>query len=487
MSSAVTDIKGKTIKGFFWLGSTRILGQTVLWAFSIVTVRLLDPADYGLMALALFFILFFGFINEFGLGSAIVQWKRLDLEEVHSCFWFMLIINMGMYLFVYLVAYPIGFFFQDLRLVPVIRILALTFIINAIRAVPYALLRRRMEFKIVSKCQLIPSLLSGPLILGSAINGFGVWSLVIGSMFQNVLFAALLFYYYPWRPQLRFSFNRIKGMLRFGISVNASKILTFLSGQADTLIVGKMLGAQSLGLYNVAFMIAILPVEKVSEIIYNISFSVFSQLQDNRARLASYFQKANKYIALAGFPAIAGIFLIADSFVIIVLGEKWAPIMFPLKILCVVGILRAIAMTMIPFLHGIGRADSVFKFSILNGIVMPLAFVVGTHFGITGVAVAWIMVYPFLVGYLVLMCIKELGLSLHEYVRNLAPAVGGTIFMAIFVTVSQKTLFNGNLYVHLIGSMLSGIILFIGFVYFVNRESLNEIKNAVLILKQKQA
>ena len=481
------SIKEKSIKGFFWLSSAKIFSQLILWFFSTFTARLLNPEDYGRMALSLFFILLFSFINELGLGSAIVQWKNFTLEELHSCFWFMFFMNIGMYLLAFFAAYPIGSFFQDRTLIPIIQILALTFILNAIRAVPYSLLRRELEFKVVAKCQLVPSLLSAPLVFVCAFSGFGVWSLIIGYMFQNILFVFLIFYYFPWKPQLWFSFKKIKGMLRFGVSVNTAKFLTFLSGQSDTLIIGKILGAESLGFYNVAFMIGIVPIEKISEIIYHISFSTFSQLQDNQAKLMTYFKKANRYIALTTFPAIAGIFLVADSLIPIVLGEKWAPIVVPLKILCGVGILRAVAVTMIPLLHARGKADSVLKYSLISGIVMPLAFLIGTRFGIMGVAVAWGIVYPFLVAYLVFLCLRELNLSLYEYVRNVTPAITSTLFMVLLIGLFQSTIFRGNIYIHLVGSVMVGILSFSGFLYFTNREFVIEFKNIVHILRQKQA
>jgi O-antigen/teichoic acid export membrane protein len=174
------NIKEKTIKGFFGLSTYKIIDQGFSWVLFVILARILYPEDFGLMALAIFFINFFNFISEFGLGSALIQKKDLDDDEINSSFWFMFLFNLAMYAFILILSQPISAFYNNKMLAILIQVLGLNFIISSLRMMPFCLLVKELEFIKVAKSEFYSHLLSSVITLIFALLGFRVWSLIIG-------------------------------------------------------------------------------------------------------------------------------------------------------------------------------------------------------------------------------------------------------------------------------------------------------------------
>jgi O-antigen/teichoic acid export membrane protein len=479
------NIKEKTVKGFLGLGIYKGIGQAFTWVLFIMLARILDPEDFGLMALSIFFINFFNFISEFGLSSALIQKEDLDDDEINSSFWFVVLFNGAMYVFTFILSYPIGMFYNNEKLAILIQVLGINFIISSFRIIPLCLLAKQLEFVKGAKAEFYSNVVSSILMYFLALLGFGVWSLIAGSILQNIFSTALMYYYCPWWPRPVFQFHKIKKMLSFGMSVNASKILLYLSDNSDNLIVGKVLGEKSLGFYNMSFVLGTMPIKKTGAIIYHIIFPVFSQLQNDGAMLRRYFLKTNKYIALFAFPATIGLLMISDSFVAVALGEKWTPMVLPLKILCGIGVMKSMSITLTPLLYSKWKANIILKYSLFSALTLPMAFYAGTEFGIAGVAIAWVVVYPFIFFPLLRLALKEVTISIYDYAANLGHAVIGTICMVATVALFQYNA-STNDYVQLIGSCFVGVLSYSLVLFFISKETIVEFKNTLFSLRKRE-
>src|SRR3990172_6134104 len=411
-------LKDIALQGFLGLAFYKLSGQGATWVISIVVARILNPEDFGLMALAVVFINLFNYVSEFGLSSALIQKKDLDELETHASFWFLACFNL---------------------------------LISSFRTIPMCLLTRRLDFVTQARAEFHSAILGSASICVLAAFGFGVWSLVLGSLIQHLASTAFLLYYHPWWPRLIWRFRHIRTMLTFGMSVNASKMLTYLTDNSDNLIIGKVLGEKALGLYNLAFILGTILANKIGSLLYHILFPLFSRLQHDKLALHRYFLKANKYVALVAFPSLIGLLLVSGDFVPLALGPKWLPIVLPLRILCLVGILRFLTVTLSPLLYSVGKPRLVLRFSVFNGIVLPLAFYASTAFGIVGVAAAWVAIYPVGFLYLLRRTLQELQLPVSTYVANLLHPAAATLVLAAAVLGFQ--LFTSSItYTQFIGS-----------------------------------
>lgn len=413
------NIRERTVRGFIGLGTARLLQQAVMWVLSIVIARQLDPTDYGLMALGVFFTNFLAFVSEFGLSSSLIQRKELDDRDVHAAFWVMLAANAGIYLVLWLLSYPIAQYYDTPRLAAVIQVLGLTFIVGSLRLIPLCLLTRDLQFERLGWAELGGGIASGITMWWLAVAGYGVWALVVGSLVASVATTVFMLWFRPWAPRPVFEFGRVRGMLRYGLSMNGSKILTYLSGNADNLIVGKVLGGAALGVYNMAFILGTMPTQKVTPIVYRISFPVLARLQEDRVQSSRYFLQSTRYLALAAMPAMLGLMLAADDVVGLALGAKWAAVVTPLRILCTVGVLKALAVMLNVVLSARDRAGTLLAYGVLEAVVLSAAFLTGARFGIVGVAAAWLVAYPALFGYQLHQVLRELQIPLRVYAGNL--------------------------------------------------------------------
>lgn len=467
-------LKDIALQGFLGLAFYKLAGQGATWLISIVVARILNPEDFGLMALAVVFINLFSYISEFGLSSALIQKKDLDEFETHASFWFLACFNLLMYALILTLSYPVSSFYKTPQLTHIIQVLGLNFLISSFRTIPMCLLTRRLDFVPQARAEFHSAILGSASICVLAALGFGVWSLVLGSLLQHLASTALLLYYHPWWPRLILRFRHIRAMLTFGMSVNASKMLTYLTDNSDNLIIGKVLGEKALGLYNLAFILGTIPANKMGSLLYHILFPLFSRLQHDRPALHRYFLKANKYVALVAFPSLIGLLIVSGDFVPLVLGPKWLPIVLPLRILCLVGILRFLTVTLSPLLYSLGKPRLVLRFSLFNGIVLPLAFYASTAFGIVGVAAAWAAIYPVGFLYLLRRTLQELELPVSTYAANLFQPAAATLVLAGAVAGFQ--LFTSSItYMQFVGSCVVGVAAYSMTLVLIDKETVREL------------
>ena len=433
------SLKEKTIKGIFWVGSTQFVAQVISWAITIFVARFLSPSDYGLMGMAMIFIGFAQFLNELGIGTALIQKQNLQRIEIDSLFWLVVLNSLFLYSITFLSAPLIAQFFNAPRLISILRVLGLNFLLGALIAIPFALLTKELTFDKRCRAELFSNILSSVTVLILALLKFGVWSLVFGSLSRNFLLILFLNYYSKWIPKLCFSIKKVIELLKFGANVTGSRVFWYLYSNSDYFIVGKVLGEKILGFYSLAFQLSSIPINKIASIINPVALPTFSKLQNEEKELKRYFLKFTRGVSFITFPALIGLMFIADEFVNIVLTKKWAPIIFPLRLLCLVGLIKSMAFLIPPLLNARGKAYLNLRYSLLCFLILPPAFLIGSKFGLKGVVLAWVIGYPFVASYIFYLGLKEIHLSLSEYINNMIHIIISVMVMLLVLLIFKHT------------------------------------------------
>lgn len=460
-------LKNSAIKGVIWTGKTKLLGQAISWISTIIILRILSPDDYGLMGMATVFLSLVQHINEMGLGAAIVHEKELTQKDLSTIYWFNLTIGSGFYMLAYFVAPVIAGFFNNEKITLLIRVLGVNLILGALRAIPFNMLIKEMSFDKKSKAEMASNLVSGVAAMIFAYTGFGVWSLAFSFVIMNVMLTVLVNYYYPWRPNWDFHPQRIREFLRFGQKVLASRLLFYGYGKTDVLIIGKVLGERSVGLYSIAADLSGRVVDVLSEILSQVAFSFYAKLQGDSASLQRYFLKLSKLVAFIGFPVFVGLILVAPDIFSIILTEQWRPLAPLFQILSAVAIVKTLAIVIPPFLIAIGRADINLKYTFLCALVMPISFALGSTFGLEGIAYAWLITYPFLFFYVLRHVLMITGLELQAYIQGIFPAISSSAVMALLVVFFQGWIPSDLVMLRFVGSCLIGSVGYVLFVHWV--------------------
>jgi len=476
MNSNLTKL---TAFGIFWTGVSRLSTQVFRFIIIIILARLLNPADFGIVGLAAIFLGLIDVIKELGLSAAIVQRKEINEIHLSTSFWASVIAGITLFIIAILASPFVADFFQEDIVQPILIVSAIGLIIGSFSVIHYALLEKSLNFKKLTIAEVCAAFVSGMVSVFLAINGYGVWSLVFGGLAGSFISVVILWKIVAWRPSLRFSFARFKELFGFGSHVMGSKVLNYTHSNMDYLVVGKLLGTSALGYYSFAYHLITFPVHKVSMMVTRVTFPAFSTIQDDNNTLRKGYLKVVRYISLITFPMLAGMFVVAPEFVVVVYGAKWAPMILPLQILCLAGALKSIGTTTGSILLSKGRADILFKCDILAAIVLPIAVIIGANYGIAGVAaavtVSMVSIFPIVQ----MITNKLIDLSMFSYFKAIYPAIIGSLTLIVGVEIYQRmslAIYDLPAMGILSSSALIGIIIYILLMRIVFNDIFKELK-----------
>lgn len=462
-------LRNKVVSALRWAAIFNIIGQVYGWAASIYVIRLLVPEDYALMAIALVFTGFAIMLREAGMGDSIIQKQGASEPLLRQIFGLIILLNISFYLLFWVSAPTISRFFEEPRLVEVIRVLSLQLFVGMFAALPQALLRKDLNFKRLSQAKMVGQLCGGTLTLVLAYLGYGVWSLVFGIMLVEVIQTIALNIANPVRVKPSFRFQGIKDTISFGGYVTATRILWFIYSRCDVFIVGKLLGSTTLGFFSVARNLAMMPMSKVGSVINPIAFSAFAALQHDKVALRDSFIKAVQINALVFFPVVWGLSAVSPDLVPLVLGERWLEAAPLLQIVCLVVPIRSLATMLRPVLNGLGRPEvSLFNVTTDTLIIISALFI-GTYWGALGVCWAWVLggTLSYLIN--LIRSLSILGLDLRSYAASLWPTVVSALAIYAAILMLQRVMAADGQLLRLMLSIIVGVLVYGGLTLLINR------------------
>ena len=470
------SLRAQVISGFRWVAGMRLISQVFAWAVTIVVIRLLSPTDYGLLAMATVFIEFFTMIAEFGIGAALVQAPEIDDQTLRKLFGFAIVVNVALFAVMCLTAPMNARFFREPRVVTIVRVLSVQYVLMIFSVVPQAQLARKLNYKGPAVIELSAAITASVTTLVLALAGAGVWALVWGSLAATLCRTVGLNLLSPFARWPVFGFRGTSQLLAFGGNVTATRIMWFFYSQADIIIGGRILGKDLLGLYSVAMHLASLPARKSSAIINQVSFPAFARIQDDRQRYASSFLLAVRSLSFVLFPVLWGMSSVAPEMVSVLLGDKWTSATVPFQLLALIMPIHMFAPFMNTAAQGIGRADIAAKQVFVSSLVMPTAFMVGSHWGLTGLAMAWLLGFPVVFIVAMRLFLPVIELRVRDLLAAMARPVVASAGMAAGVTLIRIPLESGgSLSVRLTVLVVAGVVTYGALTWFVNKGGLREI------------
>jgi PST family polysaccharide transporter len=317
------QIYRKSIRGIFWALADSVGTAALSLGTFLAMARLLDPQDFGIVALASSFVILFNIVTGHTFADALVQTPQLDDSHTHTAFWSTLLIGSGLAGVAWQLAAPLGQWVGEPELGSVLFWLALVMPLNACGSVQTALLRRNMNFRAVASYSLAGRIAGAVAGLGAAVMGFGYWSLVIQQILAALVTNLLTVLLTTWRPRLVFSRQRFVELYRFGFHVSASQVVSGAGEQAVNLLIGAGYGTVALGHFNIAWRTVQLVRTLIASAVYHVGFSAFSRLQEDREAFAQSFRSATQMSCLFGFPIGIGLAVCAEPILTFGYGAKW--------------------------------------------------------------------------------------------------------------------------------------------------------------------
>jgi PST family polysaccharide transporter len=422
-----------------WTGAIKWITQVLAWVSTIVVARVLTPADYGLVAIASTFIGFVTMINEFGLGTAVVTKRDLEERQIAQLNTLAVLLGLAGFLVSCAMAIPLSRFFEASELTWVLVAMGASFLIGAFRTVPSALLEKDLEFKLLAMVEGGQAIIASLCVVALALLGWGYWSLVVGMIMGTAAWTLFTLLYrthaFRW-PALQY----LTDTLTFSWHLILMRVSWYVATNADRFIIGKILGQAALGSYSFACTLASVPIEKVTGLVNRVTPAFFSAMQTDYVSLRRYILNLTEGLALVTFPATIGLALVADDFVLLLLGDQWTGVIVPLEILAGYGAFRSIMPLLSTVLLVTGQSRLGMLNSLWSVVALLPAFYFGSQWGIIGVAAAWMVTHPFLTIPIYSIVFKRIGLPLASYLRSLWPATSGCFVMAGVVLLAKYML-----------------------------------------------
>ena len=456
-----------------WKAAGDWISQVFAWASLLIVVRLLTPADFGLVGMSVILLPYLRYIGEFGVPRVIVNFPDLTEDQIAQLNTFSLLLGFICFGLSIALAHPLALFFHAPKLAPVVIVTCSSLIPWGFRSVSEGLLNKEMAFRQLSVFDAINAIVAAAITLGMAYFGYGYWALVWGNVLATVIRTILVIrarpYRYAW-PQ----FSAIREHLLFGWHVLVSLVALNSYQRLDNMTVGRVLGQTALGYYGMAWVLANVPLEKVTSLVTTVVPSYLAVVQKQPAELRRYVRTLTEAMALLTFPATVGLGLVARELIPLALGPKWDGVILPLEILSIYAAFRSIVALLSKVLVAVGNPRFVMWNDLFALVLLPIAFYIGSRWGTAGVAWGWVAAYPLVAVPLYRKTFKTIDMRVGEYIRAVRPALDGTIVMTVAVlAIKWLPHVHFPIVVKLVLEIIAGMLAYTGTIFLVHRQRMN--------------
>ncbi len=418
-----------------WVTVSKFAAQIIRWGVTFLVIRILNPDDYGLMAMAGVVLSFFEVFASAGLGTALIQAASFSRRQVQEIFGLLLLVNLTLALGMALLAPWAAEYYRDERLIPILHVLPLVLMISALETLPSAMLTREMQFKRRSLSELAASAIAALFTLWLAWQGLGVWALIWGYMSEVALRALLLNLVNPMLMLPRFWFSHSLPLISFGGAQTLTTFAWFIFSSMDVFIGGRLWSTDMVGIYAIAIQLSHIPLNKLTPIVKQVALPAYARIHHQpEGELKAYYLKANGLTMLVAFPIFFGLAAVSPVLIPLLLGEKWQAAILPATLLPLILPFRMSQELMDPVLEAIGRPREALKnWMIIISITTPSLYIGAVWNDILGLCIGWLVSMPLSYALTSRVTIRNLGINAWAFARTVFPPlfIAGIMFAAV--------------------------------------------------------
>ena len=473
-------LKEKTARGLLWgalnSGSTQLLNLI----FGIILGRLLTPAEYGIVGVLSIFTLIAGNLQSSGFTQALVNLKAPRNEDYTAVFWFNTLTSFVLYALLFLSAPLIAQFFHQPCLVEVSRFVFLSFVISSFGIAHNAYMTKNMMNRELAIIGAIALLCSGGVATFLAFYGFSYWSLA----WQQIIYITVLnigrYYYTPWRPSWHFTFEPVRKMFGFSVKILITNIINTLSNNILTLLFGRLYPIKAVGDYSQAYKWNTMASAFVANAVGQVAQPVLASVKEEHGRSVRVFRKMLRFTAFLSFPAMFGLAIISNEFILLTIGKRWLDAVPLLQMLCIGGAFVPFYTLYQNIAISNGRSDF-YMFCNIAQIVLQLVIIAFFyHLGIntmvmvyTLFTIAWLFVWQWIAH-------RIIGLRFWEVIKDVMPTQ--CIALLVMATTYFVTLPLHHLLLLLICRILIAALLYAAIMKLLHVEMMDEL---LLFIKKR--
>ncbi|MGQ5177759.1 teichuronic acid biosynthesis protein TuaB [Bacillus halotolerans] len=445
----MSTITKQILSGAKWTSvSTLIVTVIQIIQFALLG-NIMTIAEFGLVGMLTTVTIFTQIVLDMGFGAALIQKENISERQLSTLYWLNILTGILLFIGLFFLSPFIADFYQRDELVFLVRILAVMFLIAPVGQQYQYMLQKDLKFNVLSIIEAGVTVLSFVLLLVLIFLMDPIVAYALSQVFLNSVKGIIFFavHFKKWRPSFVFALGEVKEFFSFGAFQLASRLVNRLGANIDMILIGRFLGAEALGIYNLAYQIITIPVLKINPIVTRVAFPVFSKNKGDNQTLRVGFLNMTKLLSLISFPLLIGLMTVSDLFIEVVFGEKWLQAVPVLNILAIVGLLRVLMNPNGSVLLAKGRADLAFYWDsgimLLYGLSLYAA-VLTNDLTITAWTYAAISLINFFIGRWLLKYVIQL--KLVEYFRTVGKPLALTLLMALLalvLSVGSRHLLHG--------------------------------------------
>ena len=430
-------LKEKTAKGLFWGGMNNGVQQLLGLAFGIILGRLLDPSDYGMTAMLAVFSVIANELQSSGFKTGLINLKSPTHDDYNAVFWFNILAGAAIYVVLWFCAPLIADYYHQPKLIPLSRYVFLGFVFSSFGMAQSAYLTKQMQIKQIAQCGMTATLTSSIVSVILAVMGFGYWALATQYLLYIAMNTLLLWFFSPWRPTTKVTFEPIRRLFPFSFKIMLSAIFTQVNNNIMNLLLGRYYGEANTGHYNQAYQWSSKCFLLVGNMLKQVDQTVLVGLGDERERQLAVLRKMMRFTAFISFPLLFGLGMVSHEFIVLAIGEKWAFAASLLPLLCLCGAFLPLSTLLTDSVISQHRSDiylwNTFALGILQMGLMVALWREGIMTMVIAYAllnIAWVFVWHFFVQ-------RLMNYRLIPFLKDILPfalAAAGVMAVTGFVT-----------------------------------------------------
>jgi O-antigen/teichoic acid export membrane protein len=476
------NLKDEAISGVKWTTVSSVIVAVLQLVQLAILARFLEPSAFGLMAIVMVVIGFSQAFLDMGISNAIIYHQKITKDQLSTLYWVNILAGFILFVIISIVAPYIADFYEEVELSKLVRLVGLTFLIQPFGQQFMILWQKEMRFSEIAKIDIVNKSIALVVAVYFAYYGYGVYALVYGTL-AGMVSQTIQFMYkglQEYKPDFVFKIREIKEFLSFGAFQMGEKTINYFNRELDTLLIGKLLGSEALGIYTISKQLIMKPAEIINPIITKVAFPLMAKIQDDTLRLKNIYLKIIRYISSVNFPIYMLIFIFANDIVLILFGEAWLEAVDIVQVLSIFGALRSIGNPVGALLLAKGKVNWGFYWNLGLFIYIPLGIYISSYWGLVGISFG-----------LVLMMLSLLTPNWYFLVRTLCKATfmeyHKQIFIPLIITIiSGIVIYSINLVIdlwYLKVLLVSGIggSVFVCLNYYFNRGFIEEIASFLKI------
>jgi len=411
------DLKKKGFRAFIWDFSGKLANQGVGLVVTIFLARLLEPAEFGVVAIVMVVVGIANIFSDIGLGASLIQRRRLHPVHFSSVFYFNVSVGLFLSMVIFFAAPWISRFYHNDQLLLLMQVMSVSFVLNAFSSVQKIRLRKELNYALLAKIAFVSSSLSGIIGVCLAFAGAGVWSLVVQMLSMNIIGNIILWRAARWHPSLLFSWKALTQLWAFGSRMFLVQLLDVIYTRMDYLIIGKIFDAATLGFYQRAKALNQMAASYTSDSLMSVLFPVLSTIKNDLQRFQKVILKSLHLLSFVTFFIYLILYLEAGELIVFIFGSQWVDSIQYFEILAIGAFVYPLNILMISVLPSRGNSKKHLQMAVIKKTLLFSNLYIGFQFGIFGFLYGLIFIRIINTYITIFVVAKEISLPQSVFIK----------------------------------------------------------------------